>query len=156
MDSKFATLRPPECVLAGASGTHTVCVCAIHQNFKLKFEGASFDEILTNEGHKVFESYRKILEYNLCDKPTESCFLGKCKKRNCSDLSKLKNVLFSHIDANFIEEIRYKAWVQQERCSLIDVIEDSSSFIDIFLKEIHNAQRHDFIAKSQAESFRLR
>ena len=27
--SKFAELRPPHCVLTGASGTHSVCVCAL-------------------------------------------------------------------------------------------------------------------------------
>lgn len=30
--SKFASLRPKHCVLAGASGTHSVCVCAIDEN----------------------------------------------------------------------------------------------------------------------------
>ena len=33
--SKFAGLRPKHCVLAGASGTHSVCVSTIHQNVKL-------------------------------------------------------------------------------------------------------------------------
>ena len=33
--SKFACLRPKHCILAGASGTHSVCVCTIHQNVKL-------------------------------------------------------------------------------------------------------------------------
>lgn len=33
--SKFADLRPKFCVLAGASGTHSVCVCLYHQNVKL-------------------------------------------------------------------------------------------------------------------------
>ena len=33
--SKFADLRPKHCILAGASGTHSVCVCTIHQNVKL-------------------------------------------------------------------------------------------------------------------------
>lgn len=37
--SSFASLRPKHCVLAGGSGTHTVCVCAIHQNVKLMFLG---------------------------------------------------------------------------------------------------------------------
>lgn len=37
--SAFANLRPKHCVLAGASGTHTVCVCTIHQNTKLMLEG---------------------------------------------------------------------------------------------------------------------
>ena len=38
--TKFAELRPKHCVLAGASGTHAVCVCTIHQNVKLMLEGA--------------------------------------------------------------------------------------------------------------------
>lgn len=33
--SKFAALRPKHCLLAGASGTHSVCVCLYHQNLKL-------------------------------------------------------------------------------------------------------------------------
>ena len=33
--SKFAELRPKHCVLAGARGTHSVCVYTIHQNVKL-------------------------------------------------------------------------------------------------------------------------
>ena len=28
--SNFCELRPRECLLAGASGTHSVCVCTIH------------------------------------------------------------------------------------------------------------------------------
>lgn len=43
--SKFAELRPRNCVLAGASGTHTVCVCAIHQNVKLMLEGGKIAQI---------------------------------------------------------------------------------------------------------------
>ena len=30
--SKFAELRPKHCVLVGASGTHSVCVCTVHQD----------------------------------------------------------------------------------------------------------------------------
>lgn len=37
--SMFAALRPKNCILAGATGTHTVCVCAIHQNVKLMMMG---------------------------------------------------------------------------------------------------------------------
>lgn len=36
--SKFAQLRPKHCILAGASGTHSVCVCTIHQNCKLMLD----------------------------------------------------------------------------------------------------------------------
>jgi hypothetical protein len=37
--SKFAELRPKNCILAGGSGTHSVCVCTINQNFKLMLDG---------------------------------------------------------------------------------------------------------------------
>ena len=37
--SKIAKLGPKECVLAGATGTHSVCVCTIHKNVKLMMEG---------------------------------------------------------------------------------------------------------------------
>lgn len=37
--SKFASLRPKNCVLAGSNGTHTVCVCIMHQNMKLLMLG---------------------------------------------------------------------------------------------------------------------
>lgn len=74
--SKFAELRPPECVLAGAAGTHTVCVCAIHENFRLKFVGARLDQ-MESDGIKVFETYREILKRCLCDSPTEACFLNR-------------------------------------------------------------------------------
>lgn len=35
----FTLLRPEHCVLAGSSGTHSVCVCIYHQTVKLMFEG---------------------------------------------------------------------------------------------------------------------
>lgn len=37
--SKFASLRPPECVFVRSAGTHTVCVCTYHQNAKLSILG---------------------------------------------------------------------------------------------------------------------
>lgn len=37
--STFAKLRPRYCLIAGSSGTHSVCVCPIHQNVKLLIAG---------------------------------------------------------------------------------------------------------------------
>ncbi|KYM97821.1 hypothetical protein ALC62_11475 [Cyphomyrmex costatus] len=36
--SKFAQLRPKHCILMGAAGTHSVCVCTLHQNVKLMLD----------------------------------------------------------------------------------------------------------------------
>ena len=43
--SKCAELRPRHCVLAGASGTQSVCVCTIHQNVKLMIHGVKLGEL---------------------------------------------------------------------------------------------------------------
>ena len=37
--SKFAMLHPKKCVLAGSSGTHSVCICTTHNNVKLMMTG---------------------------------------------------------------------------------------------------------------------
>ena len=42
--SKFAELRPKECVIAGSSGTHSVCVCTTHQNVKLMMVGTHMED----------------------------------------------------------------------------------------------------------------
>lgn len=34
--STFCLLRPKWCVLAGSTGTHSICVCTIHQNVELQ------------------------------------------------------------------------------------------------------------------------
>ena len=47
--SKFADLRPKNRVLAGISGTHSVCVCTIHQNVKLMFVGAELGKLTIND-----------------------------------------------------------------------------------------------------------
>lgn len=37
--SKFCELRPPQCQSAGDAGTHTVCVCSLHENMNLLLAG---------------------------------------------------------------------------------------------------------------------
>lgn len=54
--SKFASLRPKQCILAGASGTHSVCVCSIHENVKLLIDGANFKR-LTVDCPQLIQTY---------------------------------------------------------------------------------------------------
>ncbi len=66
--SKFAELRPKHCVLAGASGTHSVCVCIIHQNVKLMMLGAKLPN-LTAHSELPLSSYRHCLAQMICNPP---------------------------------------------------------------------------------------
>lgn len=61
--SRFASLRPLECVFVRSSGTHTVCVCTFHQNAKLSILGIySFYFYFNDEVRKTLYLFR-ILNY---------------------------------------------------------------------------------------------
>ncbi|KAE8741802.1 hypothetical protein FOCC_FOCC012663 [Frankliniella occidentalis] len=57
-ESKFAALRPKNCFFASKSGMHNVCVCTIHENPKLMFNGAELKTlaIITDIVYNQWES----------------------------------------------------------------------------------------------------
>ena len=63
---KFAALRPKNCILPGAPGTHSVCVCSIHQNMKLMIEGAHLS-VATKDSISRIKSYKDIIDMVLCE-----------------------------------------------------------------------------------------
>ena len=67
--SKFAELRPKHRVLAGASSTHSVCVCTIYQNVKLMSFEMQIPELPT---------YHHCLAKIMCNLPHPRCYLGEC------------------------------------------------------------------------------
>lgn len=67
--SKFCSLRPPECVIAAASGIHNVCVCQTHQNFYLLLW-------IFNRNYKC----RDVINAITCDKNNRNCLMRLCKE----------------------------------------------------------------------------
>lgn len=65
--SMFASLRSSNCLVAGASGTHSVCVCIEHQNFKLMIHCSGMKKIL-----------EELLATIVCNPENEDCMYGKC------------------------------------------------------------------------------
>lgn len=100
--SKFATLRPPQCVLALASGgTHSVCVCSYHQNVKLVFEPL-------NKFLKL-KSYRDLFVQLIYAEQTENCKLNECDK--CPGNEALEDFLAIILDENDMDNISYRQWI---------------------------------------------
>ena len=104
--SKFAELRPTHCVLAGASGTHPVCVCTIHQNVKLMIQSAKQCGLSNEES---FTTYHDCIAKVICNSPLPSCYLRTCKE--CPGFDLLKDSLRTAVDNNMIDIITYKQWV---------------------------------------------
>lgn len=77
--SKFAELRPKECVFAGSSGTHVICVCKKYENTKLLIEASNLDKLTANDEKLQFlTSYKTMLSAMICNLSTSSCCLGLC------------------------------------------------------------------------------
>ena len=75
--SRLAELCPKHCVLAGASGTHAVCVCTIHQNTKLMIIGGKLEELTANR--KVhLKHYNHCIALVICNPPLPACYLRIC------------------------------------------------------------------------------
>ncbi|XP_065079406.1 uncharacterized protein LOC135702303 [Ochlerotatus camptorhynchus] len=64
--SMFASNRPKHCILAGTSGTHTVCVCIYHQNVKLIFKTLQSRQSLPDGVDSYHDLFKKII----CQNPT--------------------------------------------------------------------------------------
>jgi len=94
--SKFASLRPKHCILAGASGTHSVCVCPIHENVKLLIDGANLKSI-TADSQRSIINYHDCLDSMMCDEKSTDCFLRLCNK--CPGV---KNII-QQLEQNFKE-----------------------------------------------------
>lgn len=152
--SKFAELRPKECVLAGASGTHVVCVCCYHQNMKLMFEGGQLGKVKGEDGAILFSTYRDLLLEPLCDPPTENCFFGLCS--DCPALDKIRGVLERYYQDNFIEDVTYNRWTTVDRSSLEVLTKSTDDFIGALLESIPQVVQHDYISKKQSEYYKLR
>jgi hypothetical protein len=63
--SKFASLHPRNCVMAGASGTVSVCVCTICQNVKLMLEACKISELTRSSEQQHLCTYQHSLNCDL-------------------------------------------------------------------------------------------
>ena len=143
--SKFADLRPKHCILAGASGTHSVCVCTIHQNVKLMMMEIQLPELPT---------YHHCSAKIMCNPPHPRCYLDECNA--CPGIEKLKQELLTQLDENDMDQIVYKQWVSTDRSTLETYLSQAEEFADCFYDKLELLRPHSFIAKEQASFYATR
>ena len=141
--STFCALRPKHCILAGSSGTHSVCVCTYHQNPKLQLNAIG-------EAHLKLEN---VMEMAVCDMNQEACMLSDCQ--DCPGKQGVINFVQTLDSMADREELRYKKWVTVDRCTLQDVVETSEEFLDSFSSAVVKLLRHHYISKKQSEAFKV-
>lgn len=149
--SRFATLRPPFCVLAGQSGTHTVCVCTLHHNVKLKLDACRIGQ-LTSDCIIPLNDYKDCLKFIVCKDPTIGCFSNKCKE--CPGTEQLAEMLKIKFDDAMIDTIKFSRWISVDRSTLETLEMSADDFVDTLCCELKTLLLHDFIAKQQTSYHR--
>ena len=134
--SAFAALRPKYCVLAGATGTHTVCVCKYHQNPTLMAEAC------------LKSSVHDLMKLCVCSIESEKCMMGHCK--NCPGQKDLIDYLNNCDELSDLEEVSYLQMVSTDRTKLVTITESKADFIDNFSGQVIKLTRHSFTAKAQS------
>lgn len=149
--SKFCDLRPKNCILAGKSGTHTVCVCTLHQNIKLMMYGAKMQNFVLDGDDTALKSYHSCLVKMMCNPPSQHCFMNVCKE--CPGVPRLQELLNTKFNEKMIDEVTYKKWVTVDRCVMETVVKCTDDFIDEFLDTLTKLKTHSFIASQQKEYY---
>ena len=174
--TKFKEFRPRNVILAGASGSHNVCVCATHQNVKLMIEGS---KVLTMEGIRRMcgedgdITYKHLLASLLCKSALPACYLGTCalcgniesiadicshcdqdeECPSCTKVTHLKKVLVAGLEEQCVDSVSYKAWVFVDHTTLVTITQMADIFVDTLVEYLLKLRKHDFIAKEQSYVF---
>ena len=139
--STFCSLRPKHCVLAGQGGTHSVCVCTLHQNPKLQLAAIGDKDLKLED----------VMAKGVCDLESEECMMGKCN--NCPGVSGIKEFLSTFSTFEEKDDFHYKQWKTVDRCQLTNVEETKEEFLASFSDAVVKLYRHHFVSKRQSRYF---
>ena len=100
---KFCELRPKLCITVGSAGTHSVCVCTIHQNVKLMLAA-----------WQINDYYKELICKMVCAIESKDCMLDHCEK--CPGPEGLKEFLVDAFVNNDPDDIiDFKQWIHTDR-----------------------------------------
>lgn len=145
--SLFAKLRPKNCILPGKSGTHSTCVCVIHQNVKLLLEAVDLKSLTAGKDFELHD-YKDCIKMIVCKNPGESCFLNMCQR--CPGVNQLHTYLSEILSESLIEEVKYAYWTETDRSTLMTVLSPVKDYLDELCESLIKVKSHSFIAKKQS------
>lgn len=144
----FTRLKPAQCFFAGDPGTHNVCVCAVHQNLKLKLAAVRPDL-----------NYKEVIESVVCSIDNRNCMLNNCS--NCPRLESMRAFLSVSINIADTKITKYLQWSKDDGSGSLKRItldEFSEPFNVVFESLINNflsMLTHHYIAYAQSDYYAL-
>ena len=130
------------CVLAGSTGTHSVCVCSIHQNAHLLVNAIGWEF-----------TYKDFMNKLVCDSAKKECMMHRCEL--CPGKDSLRAFLDEQLsDVDLDDEFRFNQWDTTDRASLTTHTCTYREYIDLLIDSIDQLTRHSYLAKGQAKYLR--
>jgi hypothetical protein len=126
--------------MAGASGTHSVCVCTVYQNVKLMLEACKRSELTRGSEHHL-STCQHCLSTMICNPPQTNCVFCDCSE--CPGPTDLENTLDVFSD-NAVVNVTFKQWISTDRCELVTIVKSTEEFIESLLEKLF-LLRHSFI-----------
>ncbi|KAJ8671152.1 hypothetical protein QAD02_002411 [Eretmocerus hayati] len=143
--SRFAEARPPNVITAEATGTHTVCVCKIHQNFRLLLHAFDLESI---DNYLRQWSYKDILARITCHLPTHECYFRECS--SCPNVKAIVDEISLILQHESIGEITFKQWTNVDRSALETLTQKLPEVMEAISNSLPHLLKHDLIAKEQS------
>lgn len=140
----FRSMKPKEFVSAGDPGTHNMCVCAIHENVKLKIYAL-----------KTGLTYRDFLAKTVCNVDEKDCMLRQCTKcpKKSVFIDFLKDLL-----VNNDSTVTFNNWTTKNAdgskstvMNLQKISQPLSSFIEELTNDLYKLSIHHYTSEIQKE-----
>ena len=177
--SKFCELRPKWCIPISSSGTHSVCVCTVHQNTKLIADAfcSAINKSIKKCERDFYKNKSKQMEadeeqeyehkgeteqnfslFNATYKNMLAMVVCNVQKMECMVHRCHKcptyTALREYVELKFQEydieeDITYSQWDRTDRTILRTQTTPVDEFIELLVYHIDNLSKHSFIAKSQ-------
>lgn len=151
--SKFAKLRPRNCILAGASGTYSVCVCTIHQNCKLMLDAINISQLMRHSEYSIHD-YKDCINLLMCKNPSIACHFNECSE--CPSEQVLFDIVEELLSKSLVTAVLFSTWQTTDRATLNTQKLPVEEFLTHLTLKLKQLKPHDFIAKEQAKFMSLK
>ena len=150
----FFHQRPKNVVLAGTSGTHSVCVCTYCGNMKLLLlttvlgTRATWEELISLPGGQDVQ-IEDIIDHCVCEEGTQDCYYSSCV--GCAEKTEaLEGHIRNVIDAIYGEdEITFSRWECTDRAEKVSIQMEVDDFLNYFIQKLSYLKKHFFLVKKQ-------
>jgi len=140
--SKFCELRPKWCITVGCKGTHSVCVCEMHQNAKLLLCGVGALKL----------DYKTLMSIIVCDIESRDCMVHRCEYCPGKDAlcTHIQTLIAEQLELDEDDMITFSQWTHTDRTTIIPRQESVTDYIALLCDQLDKLTTHHYIAKAQA------